>query len=253
LKIFSLLLLAICPAAFATNIIITFTSLPATQGNGTSANETNSADYTYNGEAIATIAGIPAQDLVCDDFDQTTNMPSGPLDFSEETISNLSGALFTSGFVTGLTSENGGSMTKTQAYDTAAVLLTALEALGAETSANRQAVADYNYAIWDMMEPGAADGAILDGALDANALSYLNNAFTAVTQGTATPDYAKLEILTPTSTGQEFLELNISPTPEPASWVLMVALGFLLCIPMLSGARTHACSVPNHGDASFAA
>jgi hypothetical protein len=254
-----LLLSASGSTVFASStVVITWGGLPPTSGSGTTPAQTVTAD----GEVPATVAGISAQSLVCDDFNQQTNVSSGTVyDYSVETISNgLSGAMFTSGWVTGLTGENGSNaMTQTLAYETAAVLMEQLAALGTENSGNAQAVADYNYAIWDLMEPGASDnnaGVIYDGAnshnstvLDTNAAGYLQSAFNDVTrQGTTNMTVAQvttaenaLVIYTPTSSGlnpsngtQEFLGLN-SPigTPEPSSWLLTAALGLFLGIPQM--------------------
>jgi hypothetical protein len=229
------LVIAASPAAFASStVIVTFTGLPATQGNGT----TNSQGNTYNGPGIATVAGIPNADLVCDDFTNTTYVPSGPLDYSVNTISSLtsSDVDFSSGFVTGLTGEAAGGMTQTQAYDTVAVLTANLETPGSTA----QQIADYQYAIWDLMEPGASNDSTKDSPLDANAASYLQSAFTAVTAASPASatlaDEKALVIYTPTSgysSNQEFVGLN-TPTgaiPEPSTWILMAALGLLMCLP----------------------
>jgi len=240
-KTFTLVLLigAVSSAAFGSStVFITFTGLPATQGNGT----TNTQSNTYDGEAIATVAGIPSVDLVCDNFTNTTYVPSGILDYSVNTISSLTSSPsdvdFSSGFVTGLTGESSGGMSQTQAYDTAAVLVTELETAGNTA----QQIADYQYAIWDLMQPGASDSnnsSIKDSPLDTNASSYLQSAFTAATAATPAAatlaDEKALVIYTPTSaysSNQEFIGLNTpTSTPEPSTCFLMAALGLLFCAP----------------------
>lgn len=229
----SLVVAASSVAFGSTTVVITFTSLPATTGNGT----TNTQASTYNGVSTATVAGIPNVQLICDDFNQTTSFPSSPLDYSENTIAALPETAGISGdvdFGSG-TIPVTGSISQTQAYDTAAVLAYEIEAVPA-TAGNAQTIADYQYALWYLMEPTGVDGAIKDYPLDTAASNDLVAAYKDV-QGTGTlssTQVAKLEndliIYTPTSanpSNQEFIGL----TPEPSSWFLMMAAGLLLCLP----------------------
>jgi hypothetical protein len=230
--ILMLLVASATSIASAATVYITFTALPATQGNGT----TNSQSNSYNGEAAATIAGFAIADLVCDDFTNTTDMPSSPIDYSVETLSSLSGAMFTSGYA----QVAGATLTEVQAYQTAAVLLTALEALPID-SANAQAISNYQYAFWDLMLPGASHGGILDSPLTTTASNDLTSAFSAVQANNSATraDEAALVIFTPTSQfsgNQEFLGLDPpvstpASAPEPSTWVLMAAAGLLFCVP----------------------
>jgi hypothetical protein len=224
---------ATSPAVFAsTTAVVSFTGLPATYESGTYG----SNGATYNGEVVATINGIPSQNLVCDDFVDSTNVPS-TVDFSVENISNLSGARFSSGFAT--IQEGSGpatTLTEVQAYDTAAVLLAGLESL-TPNSTNANAVTNYQYAIWDLMNPGATEGQISDNS-DITTTALQQSAFAAVLAGNTQTvnDEKSLVIYTPASSyssNQEFLALNTSATPEPATWVLMAALGLLLCVPQV--------------------
>lgn len=232
--ILALLITSANSVAFASTVYITFTNLPATQGNGTTKSQSN----TYDGEAATTVAGFGTQELVCDNFANTTYVPSPPIDFSVNTLSTLtaSDVDFSSGFVTGLVGE-GISMSQIQAYDTAAVLLTNLEIF----ATTGQQIADYQYAIWDLMAPGADSDGMMDSPLDANAANYLQSAFSAATAATPTAATIKAEnllvIYTPTaafSSNQEFLWLDPpAPAPEPSTWLLMAALGLFLSVPQV--------------------
>ncbi len=249
--------------AFASSTtVISFTALPGGGGwNGLGNGTTLSQSSTYNGEAQATVAGIPSQDLVCDDFTNTTYVPSGPLDYSVNTIATLtsSDVDFSSNFVTGLTGENANGMSQVQAYDTLAVLLTELEALTVNT-ADSQEITDLQYAMWDLTLPGANDGSgVKDSPLDGasagsgtvhaspGATADLQSAFTAVlNNSTATQNEEKsLVIYTPAAgytSNQEFLGINtpLAPVPEPSTWLLTSALGLTLCVPRVRSRLRHA-------------
>jgi hypothetical protein len=230
--ILAMLVTAAGSVAFANNIVvINFTTLPTTSGNGT----TNTQSSTYDGEAGGTIGGVAVVELVCDFISGSTTVPSGPLDFSVETNAALSGVEFASGYAT----ISGHTLTQVQAYDVAAVLMVELNA--ATPGGNAQTIADFQYAIWNLMLPAGADGAIKDNPLDAAATANQVNAYALVTATTptaqTTSDEQALVIYTPTSanpTQQEFVGLNTPMVnPEPSSWVLMAGLGLLLCLPQV--------------------
>jgi hypothetical protein len=260
---FSLTLLLIFAASSvalaSSTVLITFTALPGTQGNG-SAN--SSQGSTYNGDSIATVAGIPNEDLVCDDFNATTDMPSSAIDFNVNTLSTLASTDSTSAavdFSAGtLPGGTVGALSQTVTYEVAAVLTSEIEQLPVNT-ASSQEIDDLQYALWYLMEPSGSDGGILDSPLDTasgggggvnasvGATADLKTAYNDVAQtGTTnltatqvTTIEKELVIYTPTapvssSAGQEFLGLSTpQATPEPSTWLLMAALGLLLCVPRM--------------------
>jgi hypothetical protein len=235
-------LTAASATAFASTVTITFTSTSTdVSGNGT----TNSQASTLNGETVATIAGFANQLLVCDDFDQTTYVPSSALDYSVNTIASLTTSPLDVDFSNGtLPGGTVGAVSQTQAYDTVAVLTKELEASGNTV----QQITDYQYAIWYLMEPAGVDNlnsSIRDNPLDTAAANDLTTAYndvrqsgtTNMTAAAVTAVESSLVIYTPTSansSNQEFVGLNTPvSTPEPSSWLLMAALGLFLGIPQV--------------------
>jgi hypothetical protein len=104
-----------------------------------------------------------------------------------------------------------------------------------------QTIADFQFAIWNLMLPAGVDGSTKDFALDAAAAANQVNAYALVTAGTPTAttiaEEQALVLYTPTSQSagnQEFLGLNTPMVnPEPSTWVLMAGLGLLLCVPQV--------------------
>ncbi len=223
---------ATCSIGSASEIAtISFTGLPVTDMSSSYSTTHNS---TYNGVSTATIDGISSQSIVCDDFLDTTNFPSGPFNFTIETLASLSGVDFTSGYAKIKEGSTTYTLTTVQAYETAAVLVSDIEALKPNTTSNQQLITDYQYAIWDLMAPGAYWNGISDSS-DSTTTADLQTAFAAVLTPTAATITAEndLVIYTPDrNTNQEFLGLS-TPTPEPASWALASLLGLLLCVPRL--------------------
>jgi hypothetical protein len=150
----------------------------------------------------------------------------------------LSGVNFTSGYAT----ISGHTLTEVQAYDTAAVLMTELNA--ATPAGNAQTIADFQYAIWNLMLPSGVDGGVADSPLDAAATLNQVNAYAAVTAATPTAQTTTAEqalvIYTPVAgytSNQEFVGLNTPMVnPDPATWLLIAGLGLLLCIPQVRSA-----------------
>ena len=108
-------------AAFADTAVVTFTTLPYTELNGSYG----SSSATYNGYVGATVNGIPSQWLICDDYADETMVPSGPLIFDYSTIASL-------GNPAGL--HFGGIRNAQTLYDEAAVLNYDLYSLGPSAS-----------------------------------------------------------------------------------------------------------------------
>ncbi len=227
MKLLAVFLFLTAASGFADTI--QFTGLPANTQYG-----------TYNGYVSATIDGIPAQMLICDDFDHTTYVPSGPLDFSQSTLTGadpLQYARFAD------PNQLGSSMAK---YEEAAILLNGLRQTGPGLLLDL--TADYQYALWMLFTPGVASP-------NATAQTLLNDAADTVQQGEASNQalYSELRIFTPDaaySSNQEFLQMAADPTlsppppldfldsaatPEPAPAVL-IGIG-IVAIGLSVGAR----------------
>jgi hypothetical protein len=177
---FSLALLA--GNAAAGTVTVNFTTLPG-----------NTAGGYYVGNTGATVNGVPTP-LMCDDFSTETSVPSGPFQYNVTTLANLATAKFT-----GLAN-----------YETAAVLLWEFENSG------QQDAGAYNFALWDIFDPGA--GAYGDSA------ALLAGARSTVAAGGIPQAYSALLIYTaiPVGSNQEFLgEDSPTPVPEPGSMLLM--------------------------------
>jgi hypothetical protein len=195
-------------ACYADTVTMFFTALPKTSENG-----------TYNGFSTATVNGDPKQSLICDDYNDETIMPSSSnliYDYSTLTGSNpLQYAMFDK-----------------SKYDEAAVLVYDLAQI---PNASDDIVTDYQYALWNLMTPGARldpSRVSQEQALQNNALAMVNNiedaGFLAATV------YAYTVIYTPTAAykgNQEFVEYA---TPEPnLGW----AVGLLLLLLTAAGLK----------------
>jgi hypothetical protein len=125
------LLVAAWGAAGAT---IQFTALPLNYQYG-----------TFNGFAFGAIDGAANQPLICDDYDHTTYVPSGPLIYGSSTLtgsSPLAGARFSNA------GDPDGSLLR---YQEAAMLLYGLQNTG--PSQLLDLTADYQYALWKLFTP----------------------------------------------------------------------------------------------------
>jgi hypothetical protein len=199
--------IAIFPAFAAT---IQFFGLPS-----------NTQFGTYNGYAVATVDQLANQPLICDDFDDTTYVPSGKMGF------NLSG-LIGSNLLEYVRFDSPDPNATLVRYEEAAFLLDGMNHNGPGSLLDL--TADYQYALWHLFTPSVA-------LPDTTSQTLLNDAFASVQQGgiTAALLYPRLQVYTPTapySSNQEFLQLlpaaNLrsfiagadDPTPEPSSAIL---------------------------------
>lgn len=243
-----LLSLALAPV-HASTVILQLTALPSTHMSENYNASNPSYPATYNGYTTATIAGIPSQEVICDDAFVDTNIPSGNLTYDFSTIGGANWATTVQFGAETITNNTGGtvdsvsngssvSLTQLQAYDTAAILDVDLAA-SHNPSANT--ITDYQYALWYLFDQNIKVPANSGTPVPVNAtqlnLIYSAAAIATSTSGaneaTTAADAARLIIYTyagGTNGSQEFLGLS-TPTPEPGAWALMLGLGLLALIP----------------------
>jgi hypothetical protein len=197
-------LLLLAAAAEASTITVFFTALPSTIEDG-----------TYNGYSTATIGGLPGL-VMCDDYEHETYMPSSSnLIYYYSTLTGpdpLQDVRFTQG-------------NETQNYREAAVLLAGMNNALAAGQAAADDITNYQYALWNLFDPGGAPATTAQRDLQTLALN------TVQTGGpTALEDYSRLMIYTPAAgyaSNQEFLGLRApAAVPEPSTApVLSLILG----------------------------
>ena len=209
-------------ACSATTLVsVTLTSLPSyTVGL--------QGDTYYAGFAVATVNGIPNQNLICDDFkdNMSTTVFNGsdPLIYDFSTLSNdipLGNAA-----PVRFPSEMG------VLYEQAAVLVYDLTTASGLTGTQ---IGDYQAALWSTLDPADLPAS----SLDANAQSYIaaaQHTLSTAGQSWLNALYASTNIFTPDASSgyskyagsgapQEFLQYNPASTvPEPCTALLGGAL-----------------------------
>lgn len=206
-------------AAQADTVTMYFTAMPPTLENG----NYGSSGATPNGFSTAIVNGISNQSVICDDYAHDTTMPSTSyltFDYSTLTGSNpLQYARFT-------------GPNETRNYEEAAVLLVGLANYEAGGHATGDGITDYQYALWNLLDPYNSQTNTSGAQANANQQALQTSALSIVNAGgqAALNDYNRLVIYTPTAayaSNQEFLGLN-TPTgvPEPAAApILALILG----------------------------
>ncbi len=200
------------PACHANTLTVLFTALPSAFENG-----------TYNGFATATVNGLMNQLLICDDYNDTTYMPSSSNLTYEYSALAGSNVLQYAMFATSSPAVN------LQKYEEAAVLVYQLAQLGSHATADNST--DYNYALWNLMNPSVAfDSSRIsqEQALQANALAEVTNPANSPFLTSSVYAYTNIYTPAPVSRGnQEFLQYS---TPEPS---LALPVGAILALTYL--------------------
>jgi len=174
----------------ADTVVIHYTGLP-----------TNTEHGTFNGFVSGTIDGTFFDDLICDDWDHVTYVPSGLLQYQVSSLDTLQYVRFTNLW---------GGGPDINRYRTAAILVK-----GVIDHPDR--TADYQYALWELFSYStpfypSAHQLLLD------AQSVVNGDVSAYASL-----FASFRIFTPigdSAGNQEFLQIH--PTPEPSAILLLV-------------------------------
>jgi len=206
-------LVLLCAAFQARAAVITFDTLPGVIEND-----------TYNGFVGATVDGV-FYNLVCNDYDHTTDAPSGPWEYNVSTLPALTFARF------------GNDAAAVALYQQAALLLAGdgNTLAGLENVTSADDITAYQYALWNLF------GAGVDDVNNASALLLASS--NDLSNGTDySSTFASLRVYTPTesaSDNQEFLGLGSSSTasevPEPGSSVLLATGLAVLAAAFLKG------------------
>lgn len=208
-------LVLLCAAFQARAAVITFDTLPGVIEND-----------TYNGFVGATVDGV-FYNLVCNDYDHTTDAPSGPWEYNVSMLPSLTFARF------------GNDAAAVAQYEEAALLLAGdgNTLAGLENVSSADDITAYQYALWNLF------GAGVDDVNNASAL--LLAASNDLSNGTDYSSiFASLRVYTPTESAidnQEFLGLasysTTSNVPEPRSSLLLATGLAVLTAVFLKGRR----------------
>ena len=174
----------------------------------------NNVNDVYVGYLDAQVSGIGMQDILCDDRNHTTYVPSGPYEYYISTLSNLDHVRFS-------------QPQELINYEIAAILLYQYDNAGGDHASSFD-TASYQYALWNVFTPSTFQfGNSVTLLEQARALQILGSDI-------ALNAYNELEILTPTEhslSNQEFIFLhNFSEVPEPTFFfgVGLICVGFCL-------------------------
>jgi hypothetical protein len=209
-------LVLLCAAFQVRAAVITFDTLPGVIEND-----------TYNGFVGSSVDGV-FNLLVCNDYDHTTDAPSGPWEYNVSTLPALTFARF------------GNDAAAVALYEQAALLLAGdgNTLAGLENVTSADDITAYQYALWNLFGAGV-DDVNNAGALLLAASNDLSNG----TDYNST--FASLRVYTPTesaSDNQEFLGLAgdtiTSDVPEPGSSVLLATGIVVLATLFRKGYRT---------------
>ncbi len=178
-------LLAVMPASAGT---LNMTGLPGFTYNG-----------VYVGQAVGNLNGGTPFTLVCNDYLDTTYIPSS-FNVNVSTIPTLAYAMY----ATHPTPTNA----QVETYEWAAILLWQMGQPGNQTAGG---IGSLNYAIWNLFNP-----AVPDPGSSSTWVTWVQG------QNLAEWDYSGVSIYTPSdSHNQEFMSGSANPAPEPANMSLI--------------------------------
>jgi len=176
--------------------------------------------------------GGTTYNLVCDDALDDVSVGE-TWSATTETFSNLTGALFSQGYL----DNSATTISQTPAYQEAGWLMHQIIA----NIGNATVTGEYQYALWDIFDPGFSNttGTLPNGEpaadLTSTEQSAVDNDLKAAEANYASGNYSDLVIYTPTPTGpgepQEYFGFNTpQAAPEPASVTILAADLILFCL-----------------------